>query len=163
MRTPRPLIAAIAVAVLALGVAACGDDDAAETTTTAAAATTTIAATGTTAAPTTTTAGVTTTAGGGSDDYDTEVKVTAEDTLFDVTEITAKVGVEITVTLLNIDTEADAPHNIHFRVGSEDYFTALSEATSETDLVFTPTTAGTGTFFCDTHPDLMNGTFIVIP
>jgi plastocyanin len=157
------LIAAIAVAVLALGVTACGDDDAAGTTTTAPAATTTTAATGTTAAATTTTAGVTTTAGGGSDDYDTEVTVTAEDTKFDVTEITAKAGVELTVTFLNIDTEADAPHNIHFRVGSEDFFTVPAEATNEEDLVFTPGTAGTGTFFCDTHPDVMLGTFVVIP
>jgi plastocyanin len=163
MRTPRLLIAAVAVAVLALAVAACGDDDAAEPTTTAAAATTTTAAPGATAAATTTTAGVATTAGSGSEDYVTEVEVTADNTLFDVTEITAKAGVELTVTFVNIDAEADAPHNIHFRMGSEDFFTTPAEATSEDELVFTPSTAGTFTFFCDTHPDVMLGTFIVIP
>ena len=109
------------------------------------------------------TAGSTTTAGSGSEDYVTEVTVTADKTLFDVAEITAKAGVELTVTFVNIDAEADAPHNIHFRMGSENFFTVPAEATSEEDLVFTPSTAGTFTFFCDTHPDVMLGTFIVIP
>ena len=157
------LIATVAVATLALALAACGDDDAATTTTTTAAVTTTTAGAGTTAA-TTTTPAVTTTAGTGSTVATVAaVTVTANKNLFDVTEITAKAGVELTVTLLNIDTESESPHNIHFRMGSEDYFTTPAEATNETDLVFTPTVAGSYTFFCDTHPDVMLGTFTVTP
>jgi len=157
------IIAAVALATVALALAACGDDDAATTTTTAAVTTTTAGGTATTGA-TTTTAAVTTTAGTGSTVATVaEVTVTADGNLFDVEEITAKAGVELTVTLLNIDTESEAPHNIHFRMGSEDYFTTPAEATNEMDLVFTPTTPGTYTFFCDTHPDVMLGTFIVTP
>jgi plastocyanin len=164
MKTPRLLIAAAAVAVLALGVGACGDDDAAETTTTAAAATT--AATATTAAATTTTAAAgsttTTTAGGGSDDA-VEIKVIAKDLAFSVAEITVKAGQEVTLILDNQDLSADEGHNIHVRTATNDYFTAIHTAPDTSEVVFTIDQAGTYEFFCDTHTTTMLGTFTVTP
>lgn len=163
MTTPRWLIAAAAVAVLALGVAACGDDDAAETTTTAAVTTTAGAVTTTTAgAPTTTAAGATTTMAGGSTDP-IEIKVIAKDLAFNTAEITVAAGQEVTLVLDNQDLSADEGHNIHVRTTTNDYFTAIHTAPDTSEVVFTINEPGTYTFFCDTHSDVMTGTFIVTP
>ncbi len=165
MKTPRWLITAAAVAVLALGVAACGDDDAAETTTTTTAVTTTAgsATTTTAGAPTTTgAAATTTTAGGGSTDP-IEIEVVAKDLAFDTDEITVTAGQEVTLVLDNQDLSADEGHNIHVRTTTNDYFTAIHTAPDTSEVVFTITEPGTYSFFCDTHSDVMIGTFTVTP
>ncbi|HEX5630322.1 MAG TPA: cupredoxin domain-containing protein, partial [Acidimicrobiia bacterium] len=151
MKTPRWLITAAAVAVLALGVAACGDDDAAETTTTAAVTTTAGAATTTTAgAPTTTAAGATTTTAGSGSTDPIEITVIAKDIAFNVAEITVAAGQEVTLILDNQDLSADEGHNIHVRTTTNDYFTAIHTAPDTSEVVFTINEPGTYEFFCDT-------------
>ena len=162
MKTSKSLITAAAVAVLALGVAACGDDDAAETTTTAAVTTTAAAATTTTSGTATTAAGSTTTAGGGSTDP-IEITVIAKDLAFNLAEITVAAGQEVTLILDNQDLSADEGHNIHVRTTTSDYFTAIHTAPDTSEVVFTIAEPGTYEFFCDTHSSQMLGTFVVTP
>jgi plastocyanin len=80
-----------------------------------------------------------------------------------VTEITVKAGQEVTLILDNQDLSSDEGHNIHVRTNTNDYFTAIHTAPDTQEIVFTIADAGTYTFFCDTHPTQMLGTFTVTP
>lgn len=159
--TKRLLAIATVMALATLALAACGGgDDAGDDTTTTTAATTTTGGTTATTMATTTTAGTTATTAGGGDGAQ-EFTVTAMNVLFDTNRIEVKAGQEVKITFVNADLSSDEPHNIHFRTDTEDWFTAIKGAPNTEELVFTPSHAGTFTFFCDTHTATMVGEFIV--
>jgi plastocyanin len=169
---PRRLTILSVAALLALASAACGDDDAADTTaaptttaaattTTAAATTTTAAATTTTAAATTTTAAATTTAAGGDGGEAVELEIVIQGDRFSEKEIVVPAGQEISITVIDKDTETDAPHNFHIRTPDADFFTNIEEAPNTQVLTFQIDTPGEYQFFCDTHAVTMNGVVLV--
>ena len=150
--------ALVLVAALALVVSACGDDSGSDPTTTT--ATPTTAAPGTTQAPaaTTTTAGeATTTPTGGAQ----EVAVLAEGGVYVPDTLTVSVG-EVEVTFTDNDLGSDEPHNIHFQIGDDHYFTPINDSAPTTETVtFTVDTPGEYEFWCDTHPGTLRGVITV--
>lgn len=151
--------ALVLVAALSLIAAACGDDSG--TTTTAPAVTTTAALTTTTAAAATTTAGgtATTAPSGGSQ----EVTIIAEGGAYVPDAVTVATG-EVEVTFTDNDLGSDEPHNIHFQIGDNHYFTPIHQSAPTTESVtFTVDTAGEYQFWCDTHPDTVKGVLTVTP
>ena len=85
--------------------------------------------------------------------------MTASNTAFDTTLISAPVGEEIELTFVYDD--AEVPHNSHLSgPGGFDARTEIftgNQADSET-LTFTLPAAGEYTFVCDVHPAQMTGT-----
>lgn len=94
------------------------------------------------------------------------VESTDDDPLaFDVEELTAPAGVELTVEYANNSTQ---PHNIHFYQGDDADAPSIAMTEIETGpdvierVTFTaPEEPGTYYFQCDVHPAQMNGDFVV--
>jgi len=148
--------ALVLFAALALVAAACGDDSGSDPTTTT--ATTAAPATTQATAATTTTAGTATTAPAGGAQ---EVTVLAEGGVYVQEEIHVGVG-EVEVTFTDNDLGSDEPHNIHFQIGDDHYFTPINASAPSTETVtFTVDTPGTYNYWCDTHPDTLKGVLIV--
>ena len=163
----RAIALAAALVLTAMTLAACGDDDSADTTA-APTTTATTEAPATTAAPTTTEAAATTaapdtTAASGGETTGTTIEVTIQGDRFDTDEIVVKAGQEVTIVVVDKDTETDDPHNFHVRAGTENFFTMIEEAPNTQEITFTIQEPGTYEFFCDTHIETMFGTFVVEP
>lgn len=152
--------ALVLVAALSLVAAACGDDSG-TTTTAAPAVTTTAAMTTTTAAAATTTAGGTATTAPSSGSQ--EVTIIAEGGAYVPDAVTVATG-ELEVTFTDNDTGSDEPHNIHFQIGDNHYFTPINTSVPTTEMVtFTVDEPGEYQFWCDTHPDTVKGVLTVTP
>jgi plastocyanin len=151
-----PLLLAVLTAA-ALLVVACGGDDedeggGAESTTRAAASPT--EEEGENGSPT----------GGAGGGDSVQLELTAENTTYDETELTAPAGADVTLTFDNDD--ADIQHNFSLYETPEST-DALFEGPRITgvdsiDYEFTaPEDPGTYHFHCDVHPTQMDGDFIV--
>ena len=103
--------------------------------------------------------------GGGDDaapapDAQTEIILVAQNITFDQDILTVPVGEEVTVTYEPLDSGVS--HNLHVIVSSERNFsTVITSGPVTQTLTFTINEAGTYTFQCDVHPDVMNGTLTV--
>ncbi len=103
--------------------------------------------------------------GGGDDaapapDAQTEIILVAQNITFDQDILTVPVGEEVTVTHEHLDSGVS--HNLHVIVSSERNFsTVITSGPVTQTLTFTINEAGTYTFQCDVHPDVMNGTLTV--
>ncbi len=103
--------------------------------------------------------------GGGDDaapapDAQTEIILVAQNITFDQDILTVPVGEEVTVTYEHLDSGVS--HNLHVIVSSERNFsTVITSGPVTQTLTFTINEAGTYTFQCDVHPDVMNGTLTV--
>lgn len=103
--------------------------------------------------------------GGGDDaapapDAQTEIILVAQNITFDQDILTVPVGEEVTVTYEHLDSGVS--HNLHVIVSSERNFsTVITSGPVTQTLTFTINEAGTYTFQCDMHPDVMNGTLTV--
>ncbi len=103
--------------------------------------------------------------GGGDDaapapDANTEIILVAQNITFDQDILTVPVGEEVTVTYEHLDSGVS--HNLHVIVSSERNFsTVITSGPVTQTLTFTINEAGTYTFQCDVHPDVMNGTLTV--
>lgn len=121
------------------------------------AATATPKATATAAATATPAATATSAAGAG------EIVITAQSTAFDKTAIEVTAGQPFTITMENKDT---AVHNVHIYTQKGGTSIAVTDpqaipAGSSGTLTTTITQPGTYYFQCDFHPELMNGTLTV--
>ena len=103
--------------------------------------------------------------GGGDDaapapDAQTEIILVAQNITFDQDILTVPVGEEVTVTYEHL--VSGVSHNLHVIVSSERNFsTVITSGPVTQTLTFTINEAGTYTFQCDVHPDVMNGTLTV--
>lgn len=147
MRTPLRHSIAVAAAVAALVLGACGGDDqesgSDETTPT----TETTVATETTGSASETTAP-------GDDMNKTEFKIVAKNIAFSPDELTIPLGKEVRIILDNRDTAV--PHNIHFKT-PEVVKTDLKEGKSggvKDTIKMKVDKAGTYEFLCDVHPTM---------
>ena len=93
-------------------------------------------------------------------DAQTEIILVAQNITFDQDILTVPVGEEVTVTYEHLDSGVS--HNLHVIVSSERNFsTVITSGPVTQTLTFTINEAGTYTFQCDVHPDVMNGTLTV--
>jgi len=101
--------------------------------------------------------------GGGATGGPVTVNITAQNLAFNIRQITASAGVEVTVVLNNQDT---VPHNVSFytnRGASSAIFKGelVTGPTTITERFTSPSSPGNYFFRCDAHPDTMTGTFTV--
>lgn len=87
-----------------------------------------------------------------------EVTINAEDIAFDLEQIDATAGEELTITFNNNDT--DVPHNIHVQAGTVDEKTEITPGPDTQTLRVTIDDPGSYTFICDVHPN-MTGEVVV--
>ncbi len=92
------------------------------------------------------------------------VDVTAKNIHFNVSEIDAAAGQQVTINFDNQD--AGVPHNVSFytnKSASQAIYTGeiITGPTTNTEQFTAPSAPGTYFFRCDVHPDQMYGTFIV--
>ena len=101
--------------------------------------------------------------GGGATGGPVTVNITAQNLAFNIRQITASAGVEVTVVLNNQDT---VPHNVSFytnRSATSAIFKGelVTGPTTITERFTSPSSPGNYFFRCDAHPDTMTGTFTV--
>ncbi len=96
--------------------------------------------------------------GGG--DAVTSATIVGKNIAFDVDALTVPAGQEVTFTFDNQD--AAVPHNLHVQAGAEgDFKTDIIAGPVLQTLTFEISAAGSYSFVCDVHPDLMSGTLVV--
>jgi plastocyanin len=147
MKLVRVIGLMFTVAIAAALLAACGGDD--EKTGDGAAATT-----GPAASPT----------GGGNGENTALLEIAAENTEYDVNELTAPAGADVTLTFDNDDPGIQHNWSLYETEESKDALFAgeILTGVDSQDYEFTaPEDPGTYHFHCDIHPSAMTGDFIV--
>lgn len=90
----------------------------------------------------------------------TELTVTAKDTKFSPTTLTAPAGKELTITFKNEDT---IPHSFHLEGGTAgEVKTDIKPGPTTDTLKTTLNVPAKYTFQCDVHPKAMTGSIIVV-
>ena len=101
--------------------------------------------------------------GGGATGGPVTVNLTAQNLAFNIRQITASTGVDVTVVFNNQDA---VPHNVAFytnRSATSTIFKGelITGPRTINERFTSPSSAGSYFFRCDVHPDTMTGTFTV--
>jgi plastocyanin len=101
---------------------------------------------------------------GGADGEVVELEIAAENTAYDVAELTAPAGAEVTLVFDNDDPDIQHNFSLYESEESEDplFEGDIITGVDSIDYVFpAPEDPGTYHFHCDVHPADMQGEFIV--
>lgn len=101
---------------------------------------------------------------GGADDNSIELELTAENTTYDETELTAPAGADVTLIFDNDDEGLDHNFSLYETPESTDaiFEGPITTGIEQVRYEFTaPTDPGTYHYHCDIHPTQMDGDFIV--